>query len=172
MHLLGGGQKSERQRQTEADNETYLPFSTTDEWLSNHHIMHCTLYLLHMHYQTAAHQTMTGVTHSIVPRNELLVKIREASGQVPMTSQSAIAGTLRKTLSRNGPRPAMVVGDDIHWRIILTDARSQTVAFIDPFGSGFLPDITAAIKTFYANEQPGRWRYEEWTTRLQQRGDT
>ena len=172
MHLLGGGQKSERQRQTEADNETYLPFSTTDEWLSNHHIMHCTLYLLHMHYQTAAHQTMTGVTHSIVPRNELLVKIREASGQVPMTSQSAIAGTLRKTLSRNGPSPAIVVGDDIHWRIILTDARSQTVAFIDPFGSGFLPDITAAIKTFYANEQPGRWRYEEWTTRLQQRGDT
>ena len=134
--------------------------------------MHCTLYLLHMHYQTAAHQNMTGVTHSVVPRNELLFKIREASGQVPMTSQSDIAGTLRKTLSRDGPSPAIVVGDDIHWRIILTDARSQTVAFVYPFGSGFLQDIIAAIKTFYDNEQAGRWRYKQWTTRLQRRGDT
>ena len=171
----GGGiftRKTGEQRQTEADNETYIPFSTSDEWLSNNHIMHCTLYLLHMHYPTAAHQNMTGVTHSVVPRDELLFKIREASGQVPNTSQSDIAGTLRKTLSKNGPSPAIVVGDDIHWRIILADARSQTVAFIDPFGSGFLQDIVAAIKTFYDNEQPGRWQYKEWTTRLQQRGDT
>ena len=115
---------------------------------------------------------MTGITHSVVPRNELLFKIREASGQVPMTSQSDIAPTLRKTLSRDRPSPAIVVGDDIHWRIILTDARLQTVAFIDPFGGGFLQDIIAAINTFYNNEQPGRWRYKEWTTRLQQRGDT
>ena len=168
----GGRNKSEKQRQTEADNETYLPFSTTDEWLSNNHIMHCTLYLLHMHYPTATHQNMTGVTHSVVQRDELLFKIREGSGQVPKTSFSDIAGTLRKTLSRDGPCPAIVVGDGIHWRIILTDARSQTVAFIDPFGSGFLQDIVTAIKTFYDNERPGRWQYKEWTTRLQQRGDT
>ncbi len=168
----GGGKKSEEQRQTEADNETYLPFSTTDEWLSNNHIMHCTLYLLHMHYPTATHQNMTGVTHSVVQRDELLFKIREASGQVFNTSVSDIAGTLRKTLSRDGPCPAIVVGDGIHWRTILTDARSQTVAFIDPFGSGFLQDIITAIKTFYDNERPGRWQYKEWTIRLQQRGDT
>ena len=91
---------------------------------------------------------------------------------MPNTSQSDIAGTLRKTLSRDGPSPAIVVGDNIHRRIILTDSRSQTVAFIDPFGSGFLRDIIAAIKTFHDNVQPGRWRYTEWTTRLQQRGDT
>ena len=91
---------------------------------------------------------------------------------MPDTSQSAIAGTLRKTLSRDGPSPTTVVGDDIHWRVILTDARSQTVVFIDPFGSCFLQDIIAAIKTFYDNEQPGSWQYKEWTTRLQQRGDT
>ena len=63
----GGGiftRKTGEQRQTEADNETYIPFSTSDEWLSNSHIMHCTLYLLHMHYPIAAHQNMTGVTHS------------------------------------------------------------------------------------------------------------
>ncbi len=168
----GGGQKSEKQGQNEADNETYLPFSTTTEWLSNNHIMHCTLYLLHMQYPNAKHQNMTGVTHSVVQHNELLFKVTEASGHVPMTSQSDIAGTLRETLSRNGPSPAIVVGDGIHWRIILTDARSQTVAFIDPFGSGLLQDIIAAIKTFYDNEQPGRWQYKEWTTRLQQRGDT
>ncbi len=35
-----------------------------------------------------------------------------------------------------------------------------------------LADVIAAIKTFYDNEQPGRWQYKEWTTRLQQRGDT
>ena len=151
----GGRNKSEKQRQTEADNETYLPFSTTDEWLSNNHIMHCTLYLLHMHYPTATHQNMTGVTHSVVPRDELLFKIREASGQVPTTSQSDTAGTLRETLSRDGPSPAIVVGDDIHWRIILTDARSQTVAFIDPFGSGFLQDIIAAIKHFTTMNNQG-----------------
>jgi len=115
---------------------------------------------------------MTGVTHSVVPRDELLFKIRQASGHAPMTSLSNIAGTLKKTLSRDGPCPAIVVGDGIHWRIILTDARSQTVAFIDPFGSGFLKDIMTAIKTFYDNEQPGRWQYKEWTTRLQERGDT
>ena len=141
-NIYWGGGKSKRHRQTEADNETYLPFSTTNEWLSNTHIMHCTytLYLLHMHYPTAAHQNITGVTHSVVPREELLFKIKEASGQVPNTSQSDITGTLRKTLYRDGPSPAIVVGDNIHWRSILTDARSQTVAFIDPFGSGFLQD--------------------------------
>ena len=105
----GGGQKSKQQRHTEADNETYLPFSTSNEWLSNNHIMHCTLYLLHMHYPTATHQNMTGVTHSVVPRDELLFKVREASGQVPQTSQSDIAGTLRKTLSSDGPSPAIVM---------------------------------------------------------------
>ncbi len=145
----GGGQKSEKQRQNEADNETYLPFSTTTEWLSNNHIMHCTLYLLHMQYPNAKHQNMTAVTHSVVQHNKLLFKEREASGHVPM-----MGGTLRKTLSRDGPSPAIVVGDGIHWRIILTDARSQTVAFIDPFGSGFLKDIITAIKTFY-NSEPG-----------------
>ncbi len=134
--------------------------------------MHCTLYLLHMHYPTATHQNMTGVTHSVVPRDELLFKSREASGQVPTTSQSDTAGTLRETLSRDGPSPAIVVGDDIHWQIILANARSQTVAFIDPFGSGFLQGIIAAIKAFYGNEQPGMWQYKDWTTRLQQRGDT
>ncbi len=128
----GGGQKSEKQRQNEADNETYLPFSTTTEWLSNNHVMHCTLYLQHMQYSNAKHQNMTGVTHSVVQHDELLFKVREASRHVPMTSLSDIAGTLRKTLSRDGPSPAIVVGDGIHWRIILTDARSQTVAFIDP----------------------------------------
>ncbi len=102
----GGGQKSEKQRQNEADNETYLPFSTTTEWLSNNHVMHCTLYLQHMQYSNAKHQNMTGVTHSVVQHDELLF--------------------------RDGPSPAIVVGDGIHWRIILTDARSQTVAFIDP----------------------------------------
>ena len=76
---------------------------------------------------------------------------------MPKTSQSDIAGTLRKTLSSDGPSPAIVVGDDIHWQIILIDARSQTVAFIDPFGSGLLQDIIEAIKAFYDNEQPGRW---------------
>jgi hypothetical protein len=73
-----------------------------------------------------------------------------------MTSQSDIAGTLRKTLSRDGPSPAIVIGVGIHWQIVLTDARSQTVAFVDPFGSGFLQDIIAAMKAFYDNEQPGR----------------
>ena len=132
--------------------------------------MHCTLYLLQMHYPTATHQNMPGVTHSGVHRDELPYQIREASGQVPKTSFSDIAGTLRKTLPRDGPCPA-VVGDGIHWQIILTDARSQTVAFIDPFGSGFLQDIITAIKTFYDNKRPGTWQYKEWTTRLQQRGD-
>jgi hypothetical protein len=123
-------------------------------------------------YPTATHQNMAGLTHSVVQRDELLFKIREASGQMPKTSVSDIAGTLRKTLFRDGPCPAIVVGDGIHWRIILTDARSQTVAFIGPFGSGFLQDIIKAIRTLYDNDQPGRWQYKEWTTRLQQRGDT
>ncbi len=165
--IYWGGGKSRKQRQTEEDNEIYLPFSTTNEWLSNDQIMHCTLYLLHMHCATAADQNMTGVNHSVVPREELLFEIREATGQVPNTSQCDIAGTLRKTLSTDGPSPAIDVGGDIHWQIILTDARSQTVAFVNPFGSGFLRDIIAAIKTFYDNEQPGRWQYKKWTTRLQ-----
>jgi len=43
--------------------------------------------------------------------------------------------------------PASVVGDGIHWRIVLTDARSQSIPFIDFIGSGFLQDMTKAIKT-------------------------
>ena len=150
---LGGRLKSEKHRQNEADSDTYLPFSTTREWLSYNHIMHCTVYLLHMQYPHAQHHNMTSVTHSVVQHNELLFKIRKASGHVPMTSLFDIAGTLRKTLSRDGPCPAIIVGDGIHWRIILTDARSQTIAFIGPFGIGFLQDIITAIKTMTMNNQ-------------------
>ncbi len=38
---------------------------------------------------------------------------------------------------------------------MLIDARSQNIAFIDPFGSGFLQDIIKAIKDFYNKSKPG-----------------
>ena len=134
----------------------------------SHHALHADL--LHMPYPTATHKNMMGVSHSVV-QYLLLFKFREASGQVPKTSVSDIqfggqvpetsvsdiqfAGTLRQTLSREGPYPASVVSDGIHWRIVLTNARSQSIAFIDFIGSGFLQDMTKAIKPLTVMNQGG-----------------
>jgi len=48
-----------------------------------------------------------------------------------------------------------------HWQVMLIDASSQHVAFIDPFGDGFLQDIIEAIKEFYNKNQPEIWHFTE-----------
>ncbi len=56
------------------------------------------------------------------------------------SSMRDITAALRKTLDREGPCPA-----------------SQSAAFIDPFGNGFLQDVIKAITDFYNRNQPGIW---------------
>ncbi len=68
---------------------------------------------------------MTGVTHPIAQHNGLLLKTGQAHGCVDTSSISDIAGTIRKTLDVDGACPAIVVGDNTHWRVMLIDARSQ-----------------------------------------------
>ena len=61
----GGGQHPEMEIQPQTDNESYTPFSLTDQWMSSLRMMHCTLYLLRMQCSSTRHQYLTGATHLV-----------------------------------------------------------------------------------------------------------
>jgi len=83
-----------------------------------------------------------------------------------------ISQAMRDALSPDGPSPAITFGDNIHWRVMLINARKKHVDFVDPFGTGFLRSVKTSIQEFYQRDKTGTWTFTEWTTRLQPRGDT
>ncbi len=79
---------------------------------------------------------------------------------------------MRDALSPDGPSPAITFGDNIHWRVMLINARRKHVDFVDPFGTGFLHSVRTSVRKFYQRDNTGTWTFTEWTKRLQPRGDT
>ena len=155
------------------NNDLYTPFSGSGrEWLSNNHITKCVLYMLHMRYPDAKHQNMAGVTHPVAFVQELLHKVKQTNANSPLEYSTDISQAMRDALSPDGPSPAITFGDNIHWRVMLINARRKHVDFVDPFGTGFLRSVKTSIQEFYQRDKTGTWTFTEWTTRLQPRGDT
>ncbi len=152
------------------NNDLYTPFSGSGrEWLSNNHISKCVLYMLHVRYPDAKHQNTAGVTH---PVQELLHKVKQANTNSPLEYSTDISQAMRDALSPDGPSPAITFGDNIHWRVLLINARRKHVDFVDPFGIGFLGSVRTSVQEFYQRDNTGIWMFTEWTKRLKPRGDT
>ncbi len=155
------------------NNDLYTPFSgSSREWLSNNHISNCVLYLLHMRYPDAKHHNMAGVTHPVPSVQELLHKVKQAEANSPLEYSTDISQAMRDALSPDGPSPAITFGDNIHWRVMLINARRKHVDFADCFGAGFLHSVRTSVQVFYKKDNTGTWTFTEWTKRLQPRGDT
>ena len=136
------------------------------------HILKCVLYMLHMQYPDAKHQNMAGVTHPVPSVQELLHKVKQADENSPLEYSTDISQAMRDALSPHGPSPAIMFGDNIHWRVMLINARRKHVDFVDPFGTGFLHSVRTSVQQFYQRDNTGTWTFTEWTKRLQPRGDT
>ncbi len=125
-----------------------------------------------MRYSDAKHQKMAGVTHPVASVQELLHKVKQADINSPLEYSTDIPQAIRDALSPDGPSPAITIGDNIHWRVILINARRKLVDFVDPFGTGFPRSVKASVQEFYQRGNTGTWTFTEWTKRLQPRGDT
>ena len=155
------------------NNDLYTPFSSNGlDWLSSNHILKCVTYRLHMQYPNAKHQNMGGITHPVPSVDELLHKMRQAGGNSPLEHNTDIAQVMRDTLSPEGPSPAITFGDNIHWRVMLINAKTKHVDLIDPFGTGFLHTVRTGVQNFYKRDKTGTWTFTEWATRLQPTEDT
>ena len=151
------------------NHNLYTPFSGSDiEWLSNNHISNCVPY---MRYPDAKHQNMAGVTH-LPCVQELLRKVKQTGANSPLEYGSDISQAMRDVVSPDGPSPAITFGDNIHWRVMLINARRKHVDFVDPFGAGFLHSVRTSVQDFCKKDNIGTWTFTEWTKRLQPRGDT
>ncbi len=177
MHTHRGGGQQPHIPDGEPDlglnHDLYTPFSSSGcEWLSNNHILKCVLYMLHMRYANVKHHNMAGVTHPVACVQEVLHKVKEADENRPLEYSIDISQALRDALSPDGPSPAITIGDNIHWRVMLINARRKHVDFVDPFGTGFLHSVRTSVQQFHQRDNTGTWTFTEWTKRLQPRGDT
>ena len=66
---------------------------------------------------------------------ELLHKVEQANANSPLEYSTDISQAMRDALSPDGPSPAITFGDNIHWRVMLINARRKHVGFVDPFGT-------------------------------------
>ena len=132
MHThWGGGQQphiSDGELDFGPNNDLYTPFSSSSrEWLSNNHIIKYVLYMLHMRYPKAKHHNMAGVTHPVACVQELLHKVKQANENSPLEYSTDISQALRDALSPDGPSPAITIGDNIHWIIVVLCTSHRTV---------------------------------------------
>ena len=81
------------------------------EWLDSNQILVSSLYLLHTQYVNAKHQNMWGITHTAVPNNHLIHQLRLAGRHNDLEDDVGTAQLLRDTFDREGPCPAIVLGD-------------------------------------------------------------
>ncbi len=125
-----------------------------------------------MRYPDAKHQNMAGVTHPVAAVQELLHKVKQAGANSPLEYSTDVSQAMRDALSPDGPSPAITIGDNIHWRVMLINAKRKHVDFVDPFGTGFLHSVKTSVQRFYQSDNTGTWTFTEWTKRLQPRGDT
>ena len=122
-----------------------------------------------MQYQKAQHQNTYGLTfgHMCSDADELLHKIRQAAGNAQLDTSTCIAQTLRDAMSVDEPCPAVVSGDDSHFRVVLINAPAKSVSLIDPFGHGFPEEVKIGIIDLYRRDKSGTRTFTEWGVQLQ-----
>lgn len=137
------------------------------EWLSSSQIERGLLYLLHTTYQQSKHHNAQGPTHLIATDVQLITKVNEASNSNQLEDNVGIAQVLRDTMKTDGPCPAIMFGDNQHFRNVLINSRTKSVSLVDPMGSGFLDNVKASITNLYSKDTTGDWSITEWKVRLQ-----
>ena len=65
---------------------------------------------------------------------EFLQWLGKAASSNTLDHSTCIAQTLRDAMSSDGPCPAIVIGDNTHFRTIFINARIKSVSPVDPFG--------------------------------------
>ena len=107
------------------------------------------LYILHMQCPDAKHQNMAGVIHPVSSDQELLHKVIQADANSPLEYSTDISQAMRDTVSPDGPSPAITIGNDVHWRLMLISTRRKHDDFVDLVGTGFLHSVRTSIHKFY-----------------------
>ena len=111
---------------------------------------------------------MFGNTHLHASNQQLLHNIAKAGQRTQAEDSTDTAQVLRDTFTIDGPCPAVVIGDDSHFRTILINARTKSISLIDPLGQGFSEDIKTSIISLYGKDKSGSWTITEWKKKLQQ----
>ncbi|KAL3155044.1 hypothetical protein ABBQ38_011564 [Trebouxia sp. C0009 RCD-2024] len=165
----GGGHANRLGGERNLDpNDNCEPFSRCGtEWLDSNQILKCSLYLLHTQYQGAKHQNIYGLTHTHSSNEEFLQKLGKAANNRRLDHSTCIAQAMRDAMSVDGPCPAVVVGDDTHFRTVFINARTKSVSLVDPFGHGFSEEIKDGIMDLYSKDKSGTWSFNEWKVELQ-----
>ncbi len=83
---------------------------------------------------------------------ELLHKVKQADINSPLEYSTDISQAMRDALSPSGPSPAITIGNNIHWRVMLINARRKHVDFVDPFGTGFLRSVKTSVQEVYQRD--------------------
>ena len=107
---------------------------------------------------------MAGVAHPVPSVQALLHKVKQADAH-----STDIFQAMRDALSPDGSSPAVTIGDNIHWKVMLINARRKHVDFVDPFGTGFLHSVRTSVQKGYQRDNTGTWTFTEWSKRLQPR---
>ena len=138
------------------------------EWLSAHQISSCLTLLLHTKYRHAVHQPAIGSAHKVCAVKTLEKLLHEASQSPVLPANADFTKVLVDSCSTQGPCPSIVIGDDLHFRNICINAKTNTVDFVDPFGHGFPTEIIQQVQDFFdRHDGKGKWIYKKWSHRLQ-----
>ena len=104
------------------------------------------------------------------PTEQFLKKLQQAgNGQLLQDSNEA-EQVLRETFKINGPSPAFVLGDGLHFTNVMFNAQLKQVSLIDPLGQSFPKKVTDAIMQLCGKGKTGQWKYTAWSIKLQHDG--
>lgn len=108
-----------------------------------------------------------GLTHTHATNEDFLCKLPQASSTTQLAESTCIAQAMRDAMSREGPCPAISIGDYRHFETVLINAKTKTVSLVDPFGRGFSEDVKVGIIDLYSKDKSGEWSFSEWKVKLQ-----
>ena len=137
------------------------------DWLSAHQISSCLTLLLHTKYMSAVHQAAIGSAHMVCSDKTLKVLLHDAS-QTPLPAHADFTKVLLDSCSTEGPCPSIVMGDNLHFRIVCINAKTSIIDFVDPFGHGFPTEVRQLVQDFYdRHDGKGQRTYRTWSHIMQ-----
>ena len=153
------------------DNDLHLHFGgkqDSTDWLSYRQIHQCLELLLHTKYTAARHQPRFGSAHEVCSAETLTGHLNNAAKGLPFVRGTDIPKVIYETLQTNGPSPAIVIGNHVHWTVLCIHAPAKSVIYIDPTGAGFSNDVQQDVKTFYRqHDNTADWQHTQWNRTLQ-----
>ena len=166
----GGGSSSNKAEHdtNPGRNNMYNPFSRCGtEWLDSSQIQLSSLYLLHTQHVNATHQNIWGITYAMATNTHFIHQLRLAGRNNDLKDTVDIAQLLRDTFDREGPCPAIAIGDNIHFRTVLINSKTKSISLVEPFGNNFSEYVKNSMLDFHSKDNTGDWSSTEWKIKLQ-----